>query len=252
MNALIVVLSLCCAQSAAARRVAREVVESFGREAVEAAEPRVIRLIEAYGEEAGTVLRKVGPSGIQVMERFGAPGLKILGRWGDDGLRLLAVEGEAAVASMAKYGDDAVALMIRHPGVGRDLLTQFGAQVLRRPLTTESVVALNRLAEPIRASGRSAEILAVVEKFGDRACDFLWRNKGTIFLTAVLAAFLNDPQPYLDGVKQLVVQPATQMARDASARTNWTVVVVVAVLIAAGWLGIRWGWAARRERAVTP
>src|ERR1051326_5173270 len=70
MHALIVVLSLCCAQSAAARRVAREVVESFGREAVEAAEPRVARLIESYGEEAVTVLRKVGPSGVQALERL--------------------------------------------------------------------------------------------------------------------------------------------------------------------------------------
>jgi len=37
MNVCLIVLSLLCAQSAAARRVAREVVESFGREAVEAA-----------------------------------------------------------------------------------------------------------------------------------------------------------------------------------------------------------------------
>jgi hypothetical protein len=252
MHALIVVLSLCCVQSAAARRVAREVVESFGREAVEAAEPRVARLVEAYGEEAVTVLRKVGPSGVQAMERFGAPSLRILSRWGDDGIRLLAVEGESAVAAMTKYGEEAVELMIRHPGVGRDLLAQFGGQILRRPLSTESVIALNRLAEPIRASGRSAEILAVVEKFGDRACDFLWRNKGIIFLTSVLAAFLNDPQPYLDGVKQLVVQPATQVARDAAARTNWTLVVIVTILIVAAWLGIRWNWSARRARPVSP
>ncbi|HVE38723.1 MAG TPA: hypothetical protein VNM14_02475 [Planctomycetota bacterium] len=252
MNVLIVVLSLCCAQSAAARRVAREVVESFGREAVEAAEPRVARLVEAYGEEAVSVLRKVGPSGVQAMERFGAPSLKILARWGDDGVRLLAVEGESAVAAMAKYGDEAVELMIRHPGVGRDLLAQFGGQVLRRSLTTDSVVTLNRLAEPIRASGRSAEILAVVEKFGDRACEFLWRNKGTIFLAAVLTAFLNDPQPYLDGVKQLVVQPATQVAHDAASRTNWTLVVLVTTLFIATWLGLRWSWAARRSRPVSP
>jgi hypothetical protein len=252
MSAWIVALSLLCAQSAAARRVAREVVESFGREAVEAAEPRVARLVEAYGEEAATVLRKVGPSGVQAMERFGAPSLRILARWGDDGIRLLAVEGDSAVAALARYGDEAVELMIRHPGVGRDLLAQFGGQVLRRPLSTESVVALNRLAEPIRASGRSAEILAVVETFGDRACDFLWRNKGTIFLAAVLTAFLHDPEPYLDGVKQLVVQPATQLAQDAASRTNWTLVVLVAVLLVAGWLGIRWNWSARRPRPLSP
>lgn len=252
MNTLLVVLSLLCAQSAAARRAAREVVEVFGREAFEAAEPRVVRLIESYGDEAATVLRKVGPPGIQAMERFGAPGLRILARWGDDGVRLLAVEGDSAVAALARYGDEAVELMIRHPGVGCDLLAQFGTQALRARLTTESVVTLNRLADPIRSSGRSAEILAVIEKFGDRACEFLWRNKGTVFLAAVLAAFLHDPQPYLDGVKQLVVQPASEAARDAASRTNWTLVAIVLVLIASAWLGIRWGWASKRPREVCP
>ena len=245
---MLVVLSVLCAQSAVARRAAREVVETFGREAVEAAEPRVARLIEAYGEEAGVVLRKVGPSGVSAMERFGAPGLKILSKFGDDGLRLLSVEGEAAVASMARYGEEAVELMIRHPGVGRDLLAQFGAQAARANLTTDSVVALNRLSGPIKESGRAAEIFAVVEKFGDRACDFLWRNRGTIFLGAVLTAFLRDPQPYLDGVKQLVVSPASEIAKDASSRTNWTVLGAVAMLIVSVYLGIRWAWVARARR----
>src|SRR5262245_23326556 len=252
MNALLVVLSLLCAQSAAARRAAREVVEAFGREAVEAAEPRVLRLIEAHGEDVATVLRKVGPPGVQAMERFGAPGLKILSRWGDDGLRLLAVEGESAVAALARYGDNAVDLMVRHPGVGRDLLSRFGEHALRSRLTTESVVTLNRLAPEIGASGRTAEIFAVIEKFGDRACEFLWRNKGTIFIAGMLAAFLHDPQPYLDGVKQLVVQPASEVARDAAGHTNWTVVVIVGMLIASAWAGIRWGLVSRRPRAVCP
>jgi len=248
MNALLVVLSLLCAQSAAARRAAREVVEAFGRETIEAAEPRVVRLVEAYGDEAATVLRKVGPSGVQAMERFGAPGLRILARWGDDGIRLLSVEGESAVAAMARYGEGAVELMIRHPGVGRDLLAQFGGQVLRAPLRTESLVTLGRLAEPIRNSGRTAEIFGVIEKFGDRACDFLWRNKGVLFAGAALAAFLHDPQPYLDGVKQLAVEPASRIAQDAAARTNWTLVVIVGILVLSAWLGFRWTWASRARR----
>ena len=248
MNAWLIVLSLLCAQSAAAKRAAREVVEAFGREAVEAAEPRVVRLIEAYGEEVVPVLRRVGPTGVAAMERYGAPGLKILARWGDDGVRLLAVEGEAAVASLGRYGEEAVELMIRHPGVGRDLLAQFGGQILKTPLRTESMVTLGRLADPIRSSGRAAEIFAVIEKFGDGACEFLWRNKGTIFLATVLAAFLRDPQPYIEGVKQLVVQPATDVAHEAASRTNWTLVVISAILIASVWLGIRWAWSTRRQR----
>jgi len=252
MNILLVVLSLVCAQSAAARRAAREVVEVFGREAMEAAEPRVARLIEAYGDDAAKALRKVGPPGVQALERFGAPGLKILSRFGDDGVRLLAVEGDAAVAALGRYGDEAVELMVRHPGVGRDLLMQFGEQALRARLSTESVVTLNRLAGEISKSGKTAEIFGVVEKFGDRACDFLWRNKGTIFLATVLAAFLHDPQPYLDGVKQLVVQPASEVARDAAGRTNWTVVVLASLGILIAWVVYRFRGVLRRPPAVCP
>jgi hypothetical protein len=250
MNALLIVLSLLSVQSAAARKLAREVAETFGREAVEAAEPRVLKLVEAYGDEAAGVLRKAGLPGVQAIERFGAPGLKILGRWGDDGLRLLTLEGDTAVAAVARYGDDAAGLMIRHPGIGRQLLQEFGEQALRSRLTTESVVTLNRLAPQIKGSGRASEILSVVEKSGDRVCEFLWRNKGTIFIASVLATFLHDPQPYLDGVKQLVVQPATGVAREAASRTNWTAVVVVALLILSAWAGIRWGWVSKRPRAV--
>ncbi|RPH40738.1 MAG: hypothetical protein EHM91_10790, partial [Planctomycetota bacterium] len=186
MNALLIVLSLLSVQSAAARKLAREVAESFGREAVEAAEPRVLKLVESYGDEAAAVLRKAGLPGVQAIERFGAPGLKILGRWGDDGLRLLTLEGDSAVAAVARYGDDAARLMIRHPGIGRQLLQEFGEQALRARLTTESVVTLNRLAPQIKGSGRASEILSLVEKSGDRVCDFLWRNKGTIFIASVL------------------------------------------------------------------
>jgi hypothetical protein len=80
------------------------------------------------------------------------------------------------------------------------------------------------MADPIKASGRSEAILGVVERFGDRACQFLWRHKGTIFVAAVLTAFLADPQPYIDGVKQLVVEPASRAAEGAVGRTNWTLV----------------------------
>lgn len=219
-----------CAQSAAVRRLAREIVETFGRETVERAEPRVARLIEEYGDDAIRALRRAGSPGVETLERFGVAGARIVSRWGDDGVRVLAMEGEAAASMLSRFGDDAVAFMVRHPGAGRDLLEQFGAQVLRAPLSTESVVALNRLSGPIRASGRSSEILGVVERFGDRACSFLWRNKGTLFATAVLVSFLADPQPYLDGVKQLIVQPAADLAGAAVRRANWTVIGCAAIL----------------------
>lgn len=241
-----------CAQSAAARKLAREIVETFGRAAVERAEPRVARLVEEYGDDAVRAFRRAGPPAVEALETFGAAGAKILARWGDDGVRLLAVEGEAAVSLMSRFGEEAAGFMIRHPGAGRDLLQSFGAQALRAPLTTESVVTLNRLADPIRQSGRSGEIFGVVERFGDRACAFLWRHKGTVFAGAVLASFLSDPKPYLDGVKDLVVEPAagivSGIAAEAARRTRWTLVACTLVLAATAW-GFA-AWALRRRRAV--
>ncbi len=236
-----------CAQSAAARRIAREIIETFGRQAIERAEPRVARLVEEFGEDAIQALRRAGPPAVETLERFGATGARIVGRWGEEGVRLLALEGEAAVPLVARFGDDAIGFMVRHPGAGRDLLEVFGAQALRVPLTTESVVTLNRLAGPIRNSGRAAEIFGVIERFGDRACAFLWRNKGTIFAGTLLASFLSDPQPYLDGVKQLVIQPATEVAAGAVRRTNWTAVGCVASIALAAFASL----AVRRRRRRT-
>ena len=244
---LLVLASLAPAQSVAAGKVAKEIVEAFGREAVERAEPRIAQLVESLGVDAAKALRRVGPAGIHLVERHGAAGAKIIAKWGDDGVRLLALEGDAAVAAFSKYGDDAVELLVRHPGAGRQLLENFGGQVLKAPLTTEGMVTLNRLAEPIRSSGRAKEILDVVEKFGDRACQFLWRNKGVVFGAALLAAFLSDPQPYIDGVKELVVQPASEMGKEAVQRADWTIVFVAVGLALVAWAAFRF-----RRRRVNP
>lgn len=253
MTALLVALSLgILPQSAAARQAAREVVKAFGREAVEQAEVRVARLIESYGDDVARALSKSGPAGVALIERFGPAGVRILSRWGDDGARLLASEGDTVVRLLGRHGDDAVGLMIRHPGVGREFLEQFGEHAVRSRLSTESVVVMNRLADPLKKSGELPRIFAVVERFGDRACQFIWRNKGTIFATAVLVAFLSDPQPYIEGVKELVGEPASEAAQEAVRRTNWTVVVIVFGLAAAAWLSWRLGLWRRRATLDSP
>lgn len=230
MGVLLAVVSLACAQSGAARKVAREIVEAFGKEAIEQAEPRVAKLVERYGDDVARALSKSGAPGVALLEKYGAAGVRILSKWGDDGARVLAAEGDAAVRALASWGDDAVEFMIRHPGVGKDFLLHFGGRAVRAPLSTESVVVLNRLADPIRKSGHSARLLDAVERFGDRACAFLWRNKGTIFLSAALVAFLADPQPYVDGVKELLVDPAAGAAGEAVRRANWTVIFLASFL----------------------
>ncbi len=232
-------------QSAAVRKIAREIVESFGRETLERAEARVVAIVDAYGDDAVRALRRTGPAGVHAVEKYGAHGVRVLSRWGDDGARLLASEGDEVVAALAKYGDDAVDLMLRHPGIGGNLLEQFGEHALRTRISSDGAVTLGRLAEPIRASGRVQEIFNVVERFGDRACAFLWRHKGKVFAAAVLASFLSDPQPYLDGVKDLLGPPLAEAAREAGQRADWTLLGLAAMGLVAAAVAMR-----RLRRAV--
>jgi hypothetical protein len=242
MVLLLVASALLPQASTAARQAARELIHVVGREALEAAEPRIVRLIESYGDDAVKAIRRAGMPAVGAVERFGASGAKLLAAWGDDGVRVLAAEGDDAIKAFVAYGDDAVRAMVKHPGVGRELVGTFGAQAAKAAanVSTESAINLARMSAPIQASGRSAEVLGVVERFGDRACAFLWRNKGVVFGAAVLATFLADPQPYIDGVKQLVLEPAAKAASDISARTNWTLVLAAGVAVLGAAIFIRY------------
>lgn len=228
------IVSALCLQSAAAKAVAREVAEAL--------EPRVARMVEAYGDDAARALRSGGAAVLPALEAHGAVAVRFLARFGDDGARLVAAEGDGVIALFAKHGEEAVAFMLKHPGVGRDLVEAYGARVAKAELTTNGAVLLRRLDEPIRASGRADEVVGVVERYGDRACAFLWRNKGAVFGAALLAAFLADPEPYLTGVKELIVAPA---ARELSGRTNWTWVFAALAVSLVAWAA----WRFRRRPA---
>ena len=219
-------------------RFAREIAE----EGAEALERRIATCLEQYGDDVASALRKVGPRvGLGAVERHGAPAAALLARYGDEGARLLATEGGAAARVAARFGDEGVGLMARSRGVAAPVIETFGDDGLRalRPLGSEGASRLSGLAPEIRASGRSAELLGVIEKFGDRACAFLWRNKGVIFGAAVLAAFLSDPEPYLNGVKEIAAVTIAPVAREAAKGADWTLVIVAAMVIVAIGIGLK-------------
>jgi hypothetical protein len=109
--------------------------------------------------------------------------------------------------------------------------------------------------------GRTPEVLGVLEKYGNPACDFLWRNKGALALTVAAGAFLADPEPYITGVKDLTsivaentVKPLFEvpavMAREAAGEvargTNWTIVFGLGVLALGCLVAFRMRLKARR------
>jgi hypothetical protein len=75
----------------------------------------------------------------------------------------------------------------------------------------------------LTASARSPELLPVIRQYGDEAMDFIWKNKGALVVTSVLATFLADPQVYLSGAKELI-SPVVRSI-------NWTLILAGILLV---------------------
>jgi len=133
---------------------------------------------------------------------------------GDKGARLLTTEGPAARRVFQALGDDGIALMIGKHG-------------------TLTAARLPDLAPAIAASGRGRDVLAVLERYGDRACAFIWKNKGVIFGTAALAAFLANPTPFMDGVKNIAAVPIGYIAAATASTAVFPVATALAAFLAA-------------------
>lgn len=216
------------------------------REGAEALAPKLERLVVKHGDEVLPPVRRYGPDFVEALEQAGPKGkdlMRLVARHGDDALRITGKPSR--VAMFARYGDDVEQALLKHPAMAEELINKFGAPAGRALKDLDGRQA-RRLVDMSRSGdlariGRTDEVLDVMARFGDRACDFVWRNKGALATATVLAAFLTDPKSFIDGGRDLseiaakhLAQPAIdatgQLAADAAARTNWTLVAVAAVL----------------------
>ena len=112
-----------------------------------------------------------------------------------------------------------------------------------KTLGSRSARRLTMLADTgeLRHIGRADELLEVISRYGDRAMDFVWRHKGALAISAVLAAFLNDPVPFINGTRDIadlvgenVARPLAEVpgkvAVEAARNTNWTVVITITAI----------------------
>ena len=87
-------------------------------------------------------------------------------------------------------------------------------------------------------SGRWGELVAVIERHGDRAMDFVWRHKGALAVATVLGTFLADPEAFLGGGRELIGGAATQpiaIVADAAA-SRWMNIARSVVVVGLAWL----------------
>jgi hypothetical protein len=243
------------AGSAIVRETAEQVMQKFARESagqtVETVSARLTSAAAQYGDDAVLAVGRVGPRGLQVMAQAGANGsaaARLMARYGDEGIWILSRPRGAAI--FARYGDDGARAMIRHPGVAEPLIERLGAPAVHalRPLNGQSARRLAMLADDgaLSAARRGDDVLAVVERYGNRGMDFIWRNKGALTVGAALTAFLADPEPFISGTRDLaevasspIAQAAAEVGREMGRRTNWTGVSITLIAAVASWAILR-------------
>ena len=233
--------SNCFAQGKAA--MARELVEfvtrRFSKEVAEEGSEVLTRKVESllvkYGDEVAEAVRKVGPRSIQLLDDAAAEGAqqsaRLLAKHGDDAIWVVGNQSRRSIAS--KLGDDAAEAMIKHGEIAEPVLEmagKSGASALRNVSTKSGRQMKMMLDEGAFVKiGRTSELMSVVGKYGDNAMEFIWKNKGALLVGTALAAFLSNPEPFINGTKDLATVAANvaiePLAKEIGSRTNWTVTI---------------------------
>ncbi len=266
-----------------AKKFGKEVAE----EGAETVGKRLTRLAAKHGDEVTTLARRHGPKLLKVVEEAGEHGgevVKFVSKHGD--AAIWVVSRKDAMASFIKYGEKVGEAMIKHGSVGRQVIEAAGEPAARAlcqlnkqngrrlaMLVDEGVFKPKVPDEVLLPRNPLDEILRIIEKYGDKAMEFIWRNKGSLTVAVVLAAFLKDPEPFINGTRDLAeivaestVKPVAESAGKAVAEsvtanpglTSWWLVVGGALLTLLLLLvGLRfaskiWNWLQWLETVLEP
>jgi hypothetical protein len=150
----------------------------------------------------------------------------------------------AAARRAARHVGNAARAVAPHLNVGMTLvpLARSSGRAMAA-LAPRNACRLAILAEDgaLARTGRWSELLAVIERHGDRAMDFIWRHKGALAVTTVLGTFLADPAAFLGGGRELIggaAQEATQPIAIVAGTTasRWMGIARSVVVVGLAWL----------------
>lgn len=236
--------------------LAKELVESLGvrfskevaAEGTELLTRKVETFLVKYGDEGADALRKVGPQAIQIVEEAatdGALASRLLAKFGEDASAV--VRSESRRSLVTKIGDEAAEAMIRHGEIAEPLLDVAGLPAANalRAVSSQNARRISMMAKSgeLEKIGQTRELMETVAKYGDNGMEFVWKNKGALAITGAMIAFLADPQPFIDGTRELanvVAQSAIEpIAKEIGIKTNWTITIIVLALCAVGYFALK-------------
>ena len=246
--------------TALARETVELLIRKFGKEAVqeggEGLAKRIDDVVAKYGDEGLEAIRKTGPRALAMLDEAGeaAPDVaRWLAKHGDGASWVL--ESPVRMGLASRFGDDAVEAMIRL-GEPAERIIQVGGEGAVKAVSKLSPRQGRQLAmladdATDAALVKNSALMDTVSKLGDRGMEFVWNNKGALAVGAVLAAFIADPEPFVDGTRSLAETAANAavapVARGVASGTNWTLVILGIAAMVFAWYGLnRW----RRERQV--
>lgn len=239
--------------SKAIRETVEFVGKKFGKEAIEEGAERLtarmVQLGSRWGDDVvAAAVKKCGPRAGRIASEAGEHGgvaLRMLAAHGDDAIPI--VSRVASLNAVARYGDDVAGTLIKHGAVGEEILERLGMQGAEA-LGKVGQQNGRRLAMMAADGQLKPELLSVISRYGDGACDFVWRNKGALAVGATLTAFVTSPEEFLNGTKALTAAVADATIRpivtEGAKKTNWTALAITTVIVAGAVLGA-WRWKIR-------
>jgi hypothetical protein len=231
--------------SIAVRETTELVTRTFARDAAEmgteALASRLARAAATHGEEEVlAAVRKVGPRALEAIEKAGPGGgheaACLIARYGERAIVL--AEDPARLALARRFGSEAAEVIMKHPGAAEGVVEQLGSSGARAlaNVNGQNARRVAMLTEDgfFKQAPGNRDLLGVIEKYGDRAADFIWRNKGALAAAGVVTAFVAHPEPFLDGTAKLADATGRYVAAPfVSAATPILAVGALCVVMAA-------------------
>lgn len=197
--------------------VGREALESFGKYLAKSGAkgaPSTLRatetLIASHGDDALKAANAVGWKSVgEAAEAAGnqAPDvIKYMARSGKDSIHIISKPEKLAI--FLKYGDEGAEALLRHKGIAETLIQAGGKPAVEAlaKLSPRGGRQLAMLTEDAATAslGKDPRVLKVIAKFGDRAMQFIWDNKGALAVAGTLTAFVANPESFLNGAVELI------------------------------------------------